>query len=91
MAREMIERSDLLASPLFWAMWYYLQIGTDEQDGSELVQPLFGLSNDDVNQFFLSQIDSVGENEEASSASESHFREVSLWESSSIATSTAMS
>jgi ribulose bisphosphate carboxylase small subunit len=57
MGRKMTDRSDLLASRLFWAMWYYLQIGTDDQDGSELVQTLFGVSNDDVNQFFLTEID----------------------------------
>src|SRR5260370_11143297 len=48
-----VDRSNLLGSPWFWAMWYSLQIGTDEVDGSEFMQPFFGLSNDAVDEFYL--------------------------------------
>lgn len=55
-ARTSVERSDLLDSPLFWAMWYYLHVGTDDVDSSELMQPFFGVSNEAVNSFYLKTI-----------------------------------
>jgi hypothetical protein len=52
-SRQLVERSDLLGNPLFWAMWYYMHIGTEERDSAELMEPFFGLSNEEVNQFYV--------------------------------------
>jgi len=52
-----VERSDLLALPVFWAIHYYLLAGTDEDDSADLMQPFFGLSNQFVNDYYVEHFD----------------------------------
>lgn len=46
-------QNDWLESPHFWAVHYYLLIGDDEHDESELCDDLLGISGAEVNQFYV--------------------------------------
>jgi hypothetical protein len=63
MERRRVLQNAALTDPRFWAMHYYLLIGTDEVDSSELVEPIFGVSNQAVNEYFLDDFDGTGSRE----------------------------
>ncbi len=47
-----IKCNELLKDPRFWAMHYYLHLGTDEQDASDFVEPYFGITFSAMNDFY---------------------------------------
>lgn len=47
------QSNDWLDTPLFWAMHYFLLAGDGEKDESELCEALFGISSDEINEFYL--------------------------------------
>ncbi len=53
MNHQRLLRNDALADPRFWAMHYYMLIGTEEVDTGEFIEPFFGVSNEEVNKYFL--------------------------------------
>jgi hypothetical protein len=47
------QSNDWLDAPIFWALHYYLLAGDGEKDESELCPALFGISSDEINEFYL--------------------------------------
>ncbi len=54
-------RNDALTDPRFWAMHYYMLLGSEDADSSELVEPFFGVSEKSVNDYFLSEFNDGGD------------------------------
>lgn len=63
MERPRLLRNDALTDPRFWAMHYYLLIGTEEIDTGELIEPFFGVSNETVNDYYVREFDISGPEE----------------------------
>jgi hypothetical protein len=52
------QSNDWLDAPVFWAMHYYLLAGDGEKDESELCGTVFGISSDEINEFYLQRFTS---------------------------------
>jgi hypothetical protein len=63
MKRPRLQRNDALTDPHFWAMHYYMLIGTEEADTGDFIEPFFGVSNKAVNDYFLREFAQRGPEE----------------------------
>jgi hypothetical protein len=63
MKRPRLQRDDALTDPRFWAMHYCMLIGTEEVDADDFIEPFFGVSTKEVNDYFLQEFDQRGPDE----------------------------
>jgi hypothetical protein len=52
-------RNDMLADPRFWATHYYLLVGNDEIAPAEIIESIFGVTNDAANEFYSKEFEKV--------------------------------
>lgn len=49
-----LDRTNLLILPQFWGMYYYMLLDSEDTDSGEWMEPLFGVSKQEVGNFFTS-------------------------------------